>query len=199
LQGYKYMKNIIHIFGASGSGTTTLAKKISRELGYTMMDTDDYYWMPTEPKFTRKRPVDERLRLMIRDIDNSENVVISGSLTDWGDVLIPYFTLAIRIELEQDLRMERLIKRERERYGSRIDPGGDMYQQHIDFVKWARAYDNGGMDMRSKVKHDDWQKLLLCDIIYLDGVDTLENNYAKVLENLDNRLDLDGRRGEDNE
>jgi len=39
------MKSVIHIFGASGSGTTTLAKKISEELGHRMMDTDDYYWM----------------------------------------------------------------------------------------------------------------------------------------------------------
>ena len=28
------MKNVIHIFGASGSGTTTLGKKICEELGY---------------------------------------------------------------------------------------------------------------------------------------------------------------------
>ena len=34
------MKNIIHIFGASGSGTTTLGKKICTELGYTFLDTD---------------------------------------------------------------------------------------------------------------------------------------------------------------
>lgn len=179
------MRNVIHVFGASGSGTTTLAKKISEELDYKMMDTDEYYWMPTEPKFTIKRPIEERLELMIKGIDNSENVVISGSLTDWGDVLIPYFTLAIRIEMEQDLRIDRLVKREKERYGSRIEPGGDMYQQHIDFVKWAKAYDNGGMDMRSRVKHDDWQKLLLCDILYLDGADTLENNFAKVKDILD--------------
>ena len=37
------MKNVIHIFGASGSGTTTLGKKISEELGYSFMDTDDYF------------------------------------------------------------------------------------------------------------------------------------------------------------
>lgn len=34
------MKRIIHIFGASGSGTSTLGKKICDELGYKFMDTD---------------------------------------------------------------------------------------------------------------------------------------------------------------
>ena len=80
------MKNVIHIFGASGSGTTTLGEKISEELGYKLMDTDDYFWMPTEPKFTLKRPLEERVKLMMRDINNAENVVISGSLVDWGDL-----------------------------------------------------------------------------------------------------------------
>lgn len=36
------MKNIIHIYGSSGSGTSTLGRKISEELEYKFMDTDDY-------------------------------------------------------------------------------------------------------------------------------------------------------------
>ena len=164
------MKNVIHIFGASGSGTTTLGKKICEELGYTLMDTDDYFWIPTEPPFTLKRP---------------KNVVISGSLTDWGDELIPYFTLAIRIEMKQSIRIERLLKREKERYGSRIELGGDMYQQHIDFIEWAKSYDNGGIDIRSKAMHDELQKLFLCKILYLDGENKLDDNFDKVLKALD--------------
>ena len=174
------MKNVIHIFGASGSGTTTLGRKICEELGYTFMDTDDYFWMPTDPKFTRKRPREERIALMKRDIENAENVVISGSLVDWGDVLIPYFTLAIRIEMEQELRIARLELREKDRFGDRIAPGGDMYRQHLDFIAWAKSYDTGGMNMRSKAKHDAWQKLLSCEVLHLDGVDTVENHFLRV-------------------
>ena len=40
---------------------------------------------------------------------------------------------------------------------SRIEPEGDMYQHHIDFVEWAKLYDNGGTNMRSKTKHDEWK------------------------------------------
>lgn len=179
------MKNIIHIFGASGSGTTTLGKKICEELGYTLMDTDEYFWMPTNPKFTQKRPKKERIELMKHDINKSENVVISGSLTDWGDELIPYFTLAIRIEMKQSVRIERLVKREKERYGSRIEPDGDMYQQHIEFVEWAKSYDNGGLDIRSKAMHDELEKSFPCKILYLDGENNFEENFEKVLEVLE--------------
>lgn len=178
-------KNVIHIYGASGSGTTTLGKKICEELGFTQMDTDDYFWMPTEPKFTHKRPKKERIELMKNDINKSENVVISGSLTDWGDELIPYFTLAIRIEMKQSVRIERLVNREKERYGLRIEPDGDLYQHHIEFVEWARSYDNGGLNIRSKAMHDELEKSFPCQILYLDGEDKLEDKFEKVLKALD--------------
>ena len=176
------MKHIIHIYGASGCGTTTLGKKICDELGFYHMDTDDYFWMPTDPKFTQKRPVKERIELMLNDINRYKNVVISGSLVDWGDELIPYFTLAIRLDTESSLRISRLQKREKERFGSRIEPNGDMYQQHLDFIEWAKMYDTGGTEMRSKAKHDQWQKHIHCQHLYLNGADTPADNFEKVKE-----------------
>jgi adenylate kinase family enzyme len=178
------MKNVIHIFGASGSGTTTLGKKIADELNFKHMDTDDYYWLPTDPKFTQKRSVEERVALMKKDIEESENVVISGALAGWGDPLIPYFTLAVRIELPQDVRIERLRQREKARFGSRIEAGGDMYDQHLAFIEWEKTYDTGGMEHRSKARHDAWQKTLPCEIVHLDGTDSIESNFEKIREKL---------------
>ena len=177
-------KTVIHIFGASGSGTTTLGKKIRDELGYRHMDTDDYFWLPTNPKFTHKRPTDERLTLMKRDIEQSENVVISGAFAGWGDPLIPYFTLAVRIELDQNIRIERLRKREFARFGSRIEQGGDMYEHHLNFIEWAKKYDTGDMSHRSKMRHDAWEKTLSCEVVHLDGADSLNTNFEKILEKL---------------
>ena len=128
---------IIHIYGAAGSGTSTLGRKICKELGYKFMDTDDYFWLPTNPQYTVKREKSERIRLMRKEMETAENVVISGSLVDWGDELIPFFDLAIRVVTDTNLRMERLKKRERKKFGDRIMPGGDMYEHHLDFMKWA--------------------------------------------------------------
>ena len=173
-------KQVIHIFGASGSGTTTLGEKISRELGFFHMDTDDYFWLPTDPKFTAKRPAAERIARMRQDIANHQKAVISGSLTDWGDPLIPLFTLAIRIEMDPALRLERLLARERQRYGSRIESGGDMYETNQAFLEWAKGYDTGGPEIRSRVKPDRWQKLLACPVLLLDGGASVEQNFEKV-------------------
>ncbi len=174
------MKNVIHIYGASGSGTSTLGRKISEELGYKFMDTDDYFWLPTNPQYTVKRSKGERLDLMKKDISENDNVVISGSLVDWGDELIPMFTLAIRLVTDTEVRVARLKLREKQNFGERIMPGGDMYENHMEFIEWAREYDTGSVDMRSKAKHDEWQKLLHCKQIVLDGADDLEENFKKV-------------------
>ena len=133
------MKNVIHIFGASGSGTTTLGKKICSELGYTLMDTDAYYWIPTEPPFKLKRSANERIELMKNDINKSANVVISGSLADWGDV---------------------------------------------EFFEWAKSYDSGGAEIRSKARHDQWQKKLSCRVLHLDGEAEIDEKFKKVSEAL---------------
>ena len=178
------MKHIIHIYGASGSGTSTLGKKISDELGFAFMDTDDYFWLPTNPMFTTKREKSERLRMMKEDINNAENVVVSGSLSGWGDELIPLFTLAIRIVIDPNVRTERLHQREFQRFGSRIEPGGDMYDNHIEFIEWAKQYDTGDVNMRSKACHDEWQKLLLCPQIVIDGAGSLDDNFKMISKEL---------------
>lgn len=175
------MKHVIHLFGASGSGTTTLGRALSRALGLVHMDTDDYFWLPTDPKFTTKRPADERLALMQRDIDAAEKgVVISGSLTGWGDPLIPQFTLAVRMVTATEVRIERLRQREYAHFGERIREGGDMHQNHLDFLAWAAQYDAGNVTMRSKACHDEWQKALPCPVITLDGTEALSALTMKV-------------------
>ena len=170
---------IIHIFGASGSGTTTLAKEISARFGYFHMDTDDYFWMPTDPMFTAKRDKAERLALMKKDIENHEKIVISGSLCDWGDALIPYFDLAIRVVTDTETRLARLKEREYRRFGERIRKGGDMYDEHMKFLSWASKYDTADASMRSKAKHDQWQTLLSCPVITVDGTADIETILKK--------------------
>ncbi|MDD7305364.1 MAG: shikimate kinase [Peptoniphilaceae bacterium] len=58
------MKQVIHIFGASGSGTSTLGRYISEELGCFFMDIDDYFWEVTNPPYTKKRNISTRIKLI---------------------------------------------------------------------------------------------------------------------------------------
>ena len=102
--------------------------------------------------------------------------------------MIPFFTLAIRLVTDTEIRIERIKQREWNKFGERIAPGGDMYQQHLDFVEWARKYDTGSVNMRSKAKHDEWQKLLQCKQIVLNGANDLEENLEKVRRIIDSAI-----------
>lgn len=177
-------RQVLHIYGASGSGTSTIGRFISNKLGYFFMDTDHYFWEPADPPYTRKRAISDRIALMRKDIAEYGRVVISGSLVDWGDELIPLFTLAVRVNTDTAIRIERLRRREREHFGNRLDPGGDMYETHRKFIDWAASYDSGGPDTRSRSKHDEWQKQLQCPLILLDGSLPLEKNFEIIQRSL---------------
>ena len=45
----------IHVLGASGSGTTTIAKVLAKKLGYVHLDTDSYFWEETDIPVTHAR------------------------------------------------------------------------------------------------------------------------------------------------
>ena len=167
-------RRVIHVFGASGSGTSTLAKALCDKTGFRLMEVDDYFWLPSDPPFTNRRDSSESAALMQSDIDEHENVIIAGSATGWGDFLIPQLSLAIRLVVPTDIRINRIKQREYARFGKRIHRGGDMYNQHQAFLEWTSSYDEGGVDIRSKAQHDKWQEKLKCDLIIIDGTKSIK-------------------------
>jgi adenylate kinase family enzyme len=176
------MIKIIHIVGASGSGTSTLGQALEREHGYKWLDTDNYFWFPTDPPFNQSRPSKERTALMSAELQKHEKCVISGSLCDWGDIFIPQFDLVIFIDTPTDIRIERLQKRESERFGERIRKGGDMYKEHKGFIEWAKTYDTGGLNMRSRALHEKWLNGCLCPVIRVDGTKSVDELVEQVME-----------------
>jgi len=166
----------IHILGASGSGTTTLGRALAERLQYAHFDTDDYFWLPTAPPFREPRPLIERQQLLMGDLTACKAWVLSGSLCGWGDSAIPLFELVVFLWIPQDVRMERLRQREMARYGERIMPGGDMYEQSQAFLAWAASYDEGDLTMRSRRRHDQWLRTLPCPILRREGEYTIEEH-----------------------
>ena len=73
-----------------------------------LLDTDDFYWLPTAPPYQYKRPPDQRRALLSAAMDAADGFVSSGSLDGWGDPLIPRFAAVIFIRTGQALREARL-------------------------------------------------------------------------------------------
>ena len=50
--------------GASGAGTTTLARAMADHWSVPHANADDYFWVPSDPPYVEKRPEAERVALM---------------------------------------------------------------------------------------------------------------------------------------
>lgn len=164
----------VHIFGASGSGTTTLGRALAGQLGTPFFDADDYYWAPAEMPFTVKRSIPERHALLLPDLNRHESWVLSGSMVSWAAPVLPLLQAAIYVYCPPEERISRLWARERERYGDRIEPGGDRHQAALEFIEWAEGYDSGEFDGRSKVKHEVFISSLALPVLRLNSLDSRE-------------------------
>jgi hypothetical protein len=54
----------IYITGTSCAGVTTSSYTLATLLGVQHVDVDDFYWLPTPPSFTVKRPPSEHVCLI---------------------------------------------------------------------------------------------------------------------------------------
>lgn len=160
----------IHIFGASGSGTTTLGAEMARLLDVPHLDTDAVFWLPTDPPFTAPRPLPDRLALLQERLPPTGDWVLSGSAISWATPLEPLYDLIVYLHLDPATRMDRLRRRERARYGQRIELGGDMAATSAAFLAWAAAYDTAGPEQRSRAAHEAWLAVQVAPVLRLDSL-----------------------------
>lgn len=171
----------LHILGASGSGTSTLGKALCARHGGTHVDTDDVFWLKTDPPFTDIRPREERVALMRRKLERAENWIVSGSMCGWGDVFIPRFDLVVFLLVPTEIRLKRLTERESRRHGPEgIEPGGRMHDAFIEFMAWTAQYDNGAPTMRSRALHEQWLARLPCPVLRIEGAPAVEKSVSAV-------------------
>ncbi|MET3526611.1 AAA family ATPase [Phenylobacterium koreense] len=171
----------IHIVGASSSGTTTLGAALAERLPAAHLDSDAFFWEATDPPFATKRPPEERVALMEAAMADAPSWIISGSMMGWGEVFVPRLDLAVFLRVPQEVRMARLLARERARYGQAIEPGGAQHAAHLEFVEWARNYEQPGFPGRSLERHRAWLAALPCPVIEIEGAPSLEDSVRQVL------------------
>jgi adenylate kinase family enzyme len=175
----------IHVMGASGAGTTTLGASLARALGVTHADSDTYYWLPTNPPFQTPRPVADRIALAAETLRPDTDWVLSGSALKWGERFEPLYHLLVFVRLDPAIRMARIRARERERYGARLEPGGDMEKASQAFLAWAEAYDTAGVEQRSLKAHELWLARQPTLVLRVNSEEPVEAMTQQVLTILD--------------
>lgn len=164
------MINHIHILGPSGSGTTTIGKKLSEVYNLAHFDADNYFWKPTNPPYQHLRSIEDRQRLLKKDLKKSESGwIISGSFCGWGNIFMDKFDLVIYLWTPINIRLQRLRIREQKRFGSDVLPGGKMFERHQSFLDSAARYDYDQTEVRNKRTHEEWMQRLECPILKIKG------------------------------
>lgn len=177
----------IHIFGASGSGATTLGKQLSLQLGWKHLDADDYYWEKTNPPFQTKIPLTAGNASITQAFEAHESVIISGSMVSWGKQWESAFDLAVFLYLPPEIRMERLRNRETERYGKLLQTDEPTISSSKAFLAWAAKYDDPDFEGRSLTIHNQWIKKLTCPVLRIEGDTTVSERVALVLDEISRR------------
>lgn len=133
----------IHLFGASGSGCSSLGRYMAAALHVHFFDTDDFYREKTEPPFVQRRLPLERKVSLEQSLRHCDAYVLAGEMSSWKERAPPEFTLVVFVRTPKQRRYTRLLARERERYGDRVAPGGDLHAISSAFLAWCAAYDDG--------------------------------------------------------
>lgn len=158
----------IILFGGSGSGTTTLATSLAKQLNWVHLDVDDFYWMKTTIPFQTKLPKEVRKKQLKAAFEAQEHVIVSGSLISWGDYWKSAFDLGVFLRLAPAIRMERLRMREIERYGKQLEKNSEIKKKSETFLAWAKQYDDPSFEGRSISYHKKWIASLACPCLEIE-------------------------------
>jgi uridine kinase len=119
------------------------------------------------------RTSDEYTKLMLEDINAYGSFVITGVKGDYGGGIIRYYKLGVYIYAPLELRMKRVKQRSLYKFGKRVQPGGDMYEQESRFFEFVEKRDISVVDR--------WAESLTCPVIHVDGTRDIRENVQYIV------------------
>jgi adenylate kinase family enzyme len=160
----------LHIFGASGTGVSTLGEALGAALGLPYFDSDAYFWEASDPPFTVRRPPAVRDARLAHDLTEHQSWIVGGSIVGWGEHWLAAFDLVVFLWLPPALRLQRLHQREYTRYGARILADPSQAARTQAFLEWAAGYDaNSTGGTRTLATHTGWLARFTCPVLELRG------------------------------
>lgn len=170
-------KGII-ICGLNGTGKSTLGKALAEKLHFYFIDNEDLYFPKTDAHYMYASPRtrEEVEKILFREIKTHENFIFASVKGDYGEAVYPSFQYAVLIEVPKDIRIKRVQKRSFEKFGNRMLPGGDLYEQEEKFFNLVSS--------RAENTVEEWVKSLNCPIIRIDGTKSIEENIDFIMERI---------------
>lgn len=130
----------IIVCGLNGSGKSTLGKALAERLGFCFLDIEDFYFPKTDSDYLYASPRTRKEveMLLLRELKTQEDFVLSSVKGGYGEAVDSFFRNAVLLDVPKEMRLQRVRNRSLEKFGSRMLPGGDLYEQEerfFDFVE----------------------------------------------------------------
>jgi len=183
------MYNGIAIIGLNGAGKSTLAHVLAKKLHYFEIDVEDYYF--PEQRSSRINALEVRTSADVsfipylspraksevefairKDINCNPQFVLSGVSLNWSESILSQIDIVFYLHVPLSERLRRIRSREAQRFGSRILPGGDMYEQHNEFLN--------KIENRSEQEITRSLENLSCPVVNVEEILPLRNDILKI-------------------
>ena len=160
----------IMICGLNGTGKSTLGRMLADRMRYEFIDNEDLFFSKTDSSymFSSPRSKEEVIRLLEERIRDNNQFIFAAVKGDYGDKLIASLDYVVLIEVSKQIRSQRVRDRSYQKFGDRILPGGDLYDQES---KWFSLTES-----RLDTYVTDWLKTVNCPVIRVDGTLSVEKN-----------------------
>ncbi|SDZ97868.1 P-loop NTPase family protein [Pedobacter hartonius] len=176
----------ILIFGAAGAGSTTQGEDLSLVLEIPYFDTDHYFWEPASAPFTVRRDPEVRNLMLRTALSKQQSWILGGSLTNWGEEWYNIFNLAVFLYVPPLLRLERLRRREIERFGEAIFTDPERNRLFEEFMSWCAGYDDNTARGRTLAAHETWMKALTCPVLNIRSDLSIEQRRKLIMNKISN-------------
>lgn len=164
----------IAIAGANGSGKSTLGKYMADLLQYRHMDAEDYYFRESAIPYENSRTKEEVQKLLYADIKKYGQFIVSAVNCDFGEKINRLYDFVVFIDVPLEIRLERVKQRSLRQFGSRILPGGDLYEQEQRFFSFVAS--------RTMEKTEAWLERVKCPVIHIDGTRPIAENARLIMD-----------------
>lgn len=189
------MVNGIAIVGLNGSGKSTLTHALAQRIHYFEMDMEDYYFPEQRDSrrqalendgtmvpqrdghpFSNPQLKDQVENAILEDMKTHTKFILSGVTMNWHDEILSRIDVAFWIQVPLETSIRRIRAREEKRFGARVLPGGDLYEQQEAFHDMVK---NRGF----KAIEESAMKIG-CPVVVLDGTRPVEESLKRILEYL---------------
>ena len=160
----------ILICGLNGAGKSTLGSMLAERMGYEFIDNEDLFFPKADSSYTFSGPRSEEevIRLLEEKITANNRFIFAAVKGHYGDRLIASLDHIVLMEVPKQIRSRRIRDRSYRKFGNRILPGGDLYDQES---KWFSLTES-----RPETYVTDWLETVDCPVIRIDGTLPVEEN-----------------------